>query len=68
MTSLASVSFEGSVAAQQMPPESVIFGQTAALREVRQKLERVAGANISILITGESGTGKDIIARLLHLY
>ena len=51
-----------------MPPESVIFGQTAVLREVRQKLERVAGANISILITGESGTGKDIIARLLHLY
>jgi two-component system response regulator AtoC len=68
MTSLASVSFEGSIAAQQMPPEAVIFGQTTALREVRQKLERVAGANISILITGESGTGKDIIARLLHLY
>ena len=38
------------------------------MREVRQKLERVAGANLSILITGESGTGKDIIARLLHLY
>jgi two-component system response regulator AtoC len=68
MPSLASGSFEGTTAAQQMPPESVIFGQTAVLREVRQKLERVAGANISILITGESGTGKDIIARLLHLY
>jgi two-component system, NtrC family, response regulator AtoC len=68
MPSLASGSFEGAPAAQQMPPESVIFGQTAVLREVRQKLERVAGANISILITGESGTGKDIIARLLHLY
>jgi len=65
---LASGSLEGTIASQQMPPESVIFGQTAALREVRQKLERVAGANISILITGESGTGKDIIARLLHLY
>ena len=68
MPSLASVSFEGAIAAQQMPPESVIFGQTAAMREVRQKLERVAGADLSILITGESGTGKDIIARLLHLY
>jgi two-component system, NtrC family, response regulator AtoC len=68
MPPLASGGSEGGPAALQLPPESVIFGQTAALREVRQKLERVAGANISILITGESGTGKDIIARLLHLY
>ena len=51
-----------------VPPEAVIFGQTPAMRDVRQKLERVAGANLSILITGESGTGKDIIARLLHSY
>jgi two-component system response regulator AtoC len=38
------------------------------MAEVRRKLERVAGANLSVLISGESGTGKDIIARLLHLY
>ena len=38
------------------------------MRDVRQKLERVAGANLSVLISGESGTGKDIVARLLHLY
>lgn len=68
MPTVATWGFEGTIAAPQMPPESVIFGQTAALREVRQKLERVAGANLSILITGESGTGKDIVARLLHLY
>ena len=65
MPPLASGSFEGTIATLPMPPESVIFGQTTAMREMRQKLERVAGANISILITGESGTGKDIIARLL---
>jgi len=68
MPSLASGSLDGSNTELPMPPESVIFGETAALQEVRQKLERVAGANISVLITGESGTGKDIIARLLHLY
>ncbi len=68
MPSLVSGGFEGSIVSQRLPPDSVIFGQTAAMREVRQKLERVAGANLSILITGESGTGKDIIARLLHLY
>lgn len=59
---------EGLIAAQRLPPESVVFGQTAVMREVRRRLERVAGANISVLISGESGTGKDIIARLLHLY
>jgi two-component system response regulator AtoC len=68
MSLLAKASMEGPVAARNLPPESVIFGQTAAMRDVRQKLERVAGANLSILVTGESGTGKDIIARLLHLY
>src|SRR5271166_3739587 len=68
MSMVVKSSLEGTVTAQGLPPESVIFGQTAAMREVRQKLERVAGANLSILITGESGTGKDIIARLLHLY
>src|SRR3974377_2454903 len=68
MSSLARVSFEGAASSQPLPPESIIFGQTAAMRDVRIKLQRVAGANLSILITGESGTGKDIIARLLHLY
>ena len=59
---------ESAITAQQLPPEPVIFGQTPAMRDVRQKLERVAGANLSVLVSGESGTGKDIIARLLHLY
>ena len=68
MPLLAGSNNESAITAQQLPPEPVIFGQTPAMRDVRQKLERVAGANLSVLITGESGTGKDIIARLLHLY
>ena len=68
MPLLAGSNNEGVITAQQLPPEPVIFGQTPAMRDVRQKLERVAASNLSILITGESGTGKDIIARLLHLY
>jgi two-component system, NtrC family, response regulator AtoC len=68
MPLLAGSNNESAIAVQQLPPESVIFGQTPAMRDVRQKLERVAGANLSVLVSGESGTGKDIIARLLHLY
>ncbi len=68
MSLLTGPNSESTASVQQLPPESVIFGQTPAMRDVRQKLERVAGANLSVLISGESGTGKDIIARLLHLY
>src|SRR5450432_4254511 len=68
MPLLAGSNNENAITVQQLPPEPVIFGQTPAMRDVRQKLERVAGANLSVLISGESGTGKDIIARLLHLY
>src|ERR1700745_3373358 len=68
MPLLAGSNNESAISAHQLPPEPVIFGQTPAMRDVRQKLERVAGANLSVLVTGESGTGKDIIARLLHLY
>ncbi len=59
---------EAAGADQQLPPESVIFGQTALMQDVRQKVERMARANIPVVISGESGTGKDIMARLLHLY
>jgi len=65
---LASTNNESATAAQSLPPESVIFGQTPVMQDIRNKIERVAAADISVLISGESGTGKDIIARLLHAY
>ena len=50
----------------EIPPDSVIFGSTEAMRLIRDRLEKVAGANVPVLIQGESGTGKDILARLVH--
>src|SRR5438045_9787031 len=49
-----------------LPPELVIFGRTANMVAIQQKLEKVAVANVPILIEGESGTGKEIITRLIH--
>src|SRR5215470_10981153 len=51
-----------------MPPETIVFGRTESMQSVRDRLNKLAGANVPVLITGESGTGKDIISRLLHLY
>jgi two-component system response regulator AtoC len=50
----------------EMPPDSVVFGGTDVMRALRERLAKIAGANVPVLIHGESGTGKDIIARMIH--
>jgi two-component system, NtrC family, response regulator AtoC len=50
----------------EMPPEEIVFGRTETMRAVRERLSKLAGANVPVLIQGESGTGKDIIARMIH--
>ncbi len=43
-----------------------IVGTNPSLVEVFRKVEKVAGTDISVLITGETGTGKELIAREVH--
>src|SRR5436309_8065487 len=50
----------------EMPPEVIVFGRTDNMRAVRERLSKLAAANVPVLIQGESGTGKDIIARMIH--
>lgn len=46
--------------------ESELIGTSAAINGVRQTVEKVAPTNSRILITGAPGTGKELVARLIH--
>ena len=43
-----------------------IVGQSSALRQVLQLVETVATSDSTVLLLGETGTGKELIARALH--
>src|SRR6266481_5326907 len=50
----------------EIPPESIVFGHSEGMQALRARMDKVAAANVPVLIQGESGTGKDIIARMIH--
>ena len=50
----------------EFPPDAIIFGKSEAMQSLRARMDKVASANVPVLIHGESGTGKDIIARMIH--
>ena len=43
-----------------------IIGRSAAMREIFHTIERVAPTRATVLLAGESGVGKDLIARAIH--
>lgn len=43
-----------------------LLGESAAMREVFRLIGRVAASDLNVLVTGETGTGKELVARALH--
>lgn len=44
----------------------MVIGCSEAMQAVQQQVEKVAAADIPVLIEGESGTGKEVVAKLIH--
>jgi DNA-binding NtrC family response regulator len=43
-----------------------LVGDSIVMRQVRSRIERLKGSDSTVLITGESGTGRDAVGRILH--
>ena len=50
----------------RVPLHEHLVGRSEVIVEVRDLVARLAPSDLIVLITGESGTGKDIVARMLH--
>jgi two-component system, NtrC family, response regulator AtoC len=46
----------------------VLIGQSDEIRAIKQKIQIVSTKDITVLITGETGTGKELIARSIHYH
>ena len=64
----ASARVRRATSASQPPPSPVpeIAGPSAALGELRRAIVRAAAAPFAVLIEGESGAGKELVARAIH--
>ena len=52
--------------AADCPTFREIVGESRAIKKVLQLVEAVAQTNVTVLITGASGTGKELVARAVH--
>jgi len=56
---------------EQRPEQAIeqcIIGESAATQQIREQVQALARANIDTIIYGETGSGKDVVARALHQF
>ncbi|MFM2420256.1 MAG: hypothetical protein RL385_4979 [Pseudomonadota bacterium] len=53
-------------AGEREAADSTLVGDSEPMRKVRELISRVARSDASVLLMGESGTGKDLVARAIH--
>ncbi|MBE6246082.1 MAG: sigma-54-dependent Fis family transcriptional regulator [Bacteroidales bacterium] len=51
---------------QQVLPDKMIWGESPQMQAIRRTVEKIAPTEATVLITGENGTGKDVLAGEIH--
>ena len=61
-----SLSAENRSLREQLHVESELIGSSPAIKNIHEQIGRVAPTNATVLIRGESGSGKELVARAIH--
>jgi Nif-specific regulatory protein len=62
----ATLTAENQSLRDQLRVESELVGTSPAIKHIESQIGRVAGTNATVLIRGESGSGKELVARAIH--
>jgi anaerobic nitric oxide reductase transcription regulator len=54
------------LSAHSQPPERPLLGQSPAMRQLHKDLSLVASSDLNVLISGETGVGKELVAQAVH--
>lgn len=57
---------ENRIMKKKVSTKNQMIGESAGIQRVREMIEKVAPTEARVLITGENGTGKEVVARLIH--
>jgi two-component system response regulator AtoC len=49
-----------------LPADEIVFGRSAAMSAIRKRVEKICHTTVPVLLTGDPGTGKEMIARWMH--
>jgi len=60
--------YQGQLAALRQVPVSIdsVIGNSPSMQKIKATIEKVADSNLTVLITGETGTGKEVFANAVH--
>lgn len=62
----SALKFSGPAAAKERRTRSTLLGESSIMRDIRTKIDKLARSQAPVFISGESGSGKELVARLIH--